>query len=55
MCFQLGISGFLKFGETWAELKKQNLKVVKQRLLASLWAKQTPHRALRVVELLTKK
>ena len=55
MLFQLGISGFLKFNPTWEYLKQNNLSVVKERLLASLWAKQTPKRAMRVIKLLTEK
>lgn len=54
MGFQLGVGGVLKFRRMLAHLKSGNGEAARQEALDSLWARQTPYRALRVANLLAK-
>lgn len=51
MCFQLGIGGLLKFKKMLAYLEEGDYASARKEALDSAWAKQTPERAKRVVEL----
>lgn len=45
MCFQLGITGLLKFKKTLKYLEQRNYKKASVEMLDSRWAVQTPKRA----------
>ncbi len=48
MCFQMGITKLLGFKNTLAAIREGNYGKASEGMLASLWAKQTPARALRM-------
>lgn len=50
MAFQMGINGLLGFKNTLAMVKSGNYAGAANRMLNSLWAKQTPARAKRMSE-----
>lgn len=52
MCFQLGISGLLKFKKLLYAIQIQNKDKIKQEAMDSNWYKQTPNRANEVILLL---
>ena len=45
MCYQMGVSGFSKFKQTIYYLETEQYEEAADEMLDSLWAKQTPHRA----------
>lgn len=45
MCFQMGISGLLKFKKFLSFLEKQDFDSAAEEMLKSKWAEQTPNRA----------
>jgi len=45
MCYQLGVTGFLKFKKTIYFLETEQYAEASTEMLDSLWAKQTPNRA----------
>lgn len=47
MCYQMGVSGVLKFKKMIAALEKQDYSEASRQALDSRWAKQTPARAER--------
>ena len=51
MCFQMGVTGMLKFKKMIANMKDSNWKGAADEMLDSLWAKQTPNRANRLSEI----
>jgi lysozyme len=51
MAFQLGISGLLKFRNSLAAIKAGEWERAAANLKLSLWARQTPTRAGRVIEM----
>ena len=51
MCYQIGISGFLRFRKTISLFKQRDFVGASVEMLDSLWAKQTPNRARRLSEL----
>lgn len=54
MTYQLGVGGILKFRKMWAALKVKNYNEAARQGLDSLWAKQTPNRAKRLMEKLAR-
>ena len=52
MCFQLGITGLLKFKKLLYAIQIQNKDKIKQEAMDSNWYKQTPNRAEEVILLL---
>jgi lysozyme len=52
MIFQLGEAGFKKFKATIEAVNRLDFKGAASHARNSLWAKQTPNRALRVISLL---
>lgn len=52
MIFQLGPAGFKRFKRTIRAMKEGRWEDAAHNALASLWAKQTPNRAMRVIEML---
>ena len=48
MCYQLGVTGFSKFKKTIKLLSERNFTKASTEMLDSLWAKQTPNRALKL-------
>jgi GH24 family phage-related lysozyme (muramidase) len=52
MAFQLGETGFALFEPTWVHLRAGELDLVERHLRNSLWYRQTPKRAERVINLL---
>ena len=50
MCYQLGLSGFLKFKKTIYLLETEQYEDASLEMLNSLWAKQTPSRARELSE-----
>lgn len=52
MTFQLGIGGLLKFKASLALIKARNWTQAAINLKQSLWARQTPNRANRVIEMI---
>lgn len=52
MCFQMGIGGLLKFKATLEAIEKGDYSTAKERMLNSLWAKQTPNRAKELAEMI---
>lgn len=55
MCYQLGVSGFLKFKKMVQALEKNDWNTAYNEGLDSKWATQTPNRAKKVLQPLTKK
>lgn len=47
MCYQMGVSGVMKFKKMIAALEKQDFSEAARQALDSRWAKQTPARAER--------
>ena len=47
MCYQMGVSGVIKFKKMIAALEKQDYSEASRQALDSRWAKQTPNRAIR--------
>lgn len=47
MCYQLGVSGVLKFNNMWTALERSDFELASKEMLDSLWARQTKNRALR--------
>ncbi|MBE0498579.1 MAG: glycoside hydrolase family protein [Campylobacterales bacterium] len=45
MCYQMGVSGVLKFAKMWAALKAGDTAEAAAQMLDSRWAMQTPNRA----------
>jgi lysozyme len=54
MSYQLGVRGVLKFKKMIKALEKQDYKTASKEGLDSLWARQTPKRAKRLMERLSK-
>lgn len=52
MCFQLGISGLLGFRATLAALEARDYARAAANMRRSLWARQTPARAERVIQMI---
>ena len=52
MVYQLGVGGVLKFKKMWAALKDKDYQKAADEMLDSKWAKQTPNRAKRLVEIM---
>ncbi len=48
MSFQLGVDGLLKFKKTLALIEKKEYHKASKEMLNSLWARQTPSRAMRI-------
>tara|TARA_E500000305_G_scaffold104324_1_gene100551 strand:+ start:3172 stop:3579 length:408 start_codon:yes stop_codon:yes gene_type:complete len=48
MCFQMGVSGVSKFKKMLLALENGNYDKASAEMLDSLWAKQTPNRALKL-------
>ena len=53
LCYQIGISGLLKFEKMLNALEVKDYNKARIEALDSLWAKQTPERAKRVASLFT--
>ena len=51
MCFQMGLSGLLRFKNTLKLLEQKRYEEAADEALNSTWAKQTPERAKRVTDL----
>lgn len=45
MCFQLGVSGVLKFKRMWSAINVKDFEQASKEMLDSQWAKQMPSRA----------
>ena len=45
MCYQMGVSGVMKFKKALAAMKNGEWDIAATELLDSRWAKQTPNRA----------
>ena len=50
MTYQLGVTGVLKFKKMWKALEQNDYEEASAQMLDSLWAKQTPARAIRLAE-----
>lgn len=50
MAFQMGVSGLLKFTNTLQNIKNGKWDDASKGMLQSLWARQTPNRALKMAE-----
>jgi len=48
MCYQLGVTGVSKFKKTLAYMEDKQYAKSSVEMLDSLWAKQTPNRALKL-------
>lgn len=48
MCFQLGLTGLLKFKKFIKALESKDYYLASLEMMDSRWAKQTPNRALRL-------
>ena len=53
MTYQLGARGFVNFKKMIKALEKQDYKTAAKEGLDSLWAKQTPNRAKRLMDRLS--
>ena len=51
MCYQLGLTGFLKFKKTIYLFETEQYEDASLEMLNSLWAKQTPSRARELSEI----
>jgi lysozyme len=45
MAYQMGVKGLMNFKMTLMAIAQKDYKTASTRMLASLWAKQTPKRA----------
>ena len=54
MAFQMGVDGLLGFVGTLAAVRAGNYSVAAERMLVSLWSRQTPARAGRLAEMMRK-
>lgn len=52
MTFQMGLDGLLAFHRTLGFVQDHQYDAAAEGMLASLWARQTPHRAKRLAELM---
>lgn len=52
MAYQLGVRGVLNFKKMIKALEKQDYKTASKEGLDSLWAKQTPNRAKRLMDIM---
>jgi lysozyme len=52
MCYQMGVTGVLKFAKTLGMIKEGKYHAAADNALLSKWAKQTPKRAKEVTDLL---
>lgn len=52
MAFQLGVAGLVGFRNTMTYIRRREYRVARENALQSLWARQTPARANRVLTLL---
>ena len=50
MAFQLGVNGLLTFKQTLADVQAGRYEAAAEKMLKSLWARQTPNRARRVAQ-----
>lgn len=50
MCFQLGISGLMKFKKMLSLIQQGRYSEAAEEGLNSLWARQTPNRAIQVMD-----
>lgn len=50
MCYQMGVSGVLKFRNMWAALKAEDYDEAAAQMLDSRWAVQTPNRAKKLAQ-----
>lgn len=50
MAFQLGVDGLLRFENTLQAIKDRRFEDASFGMLASLWARQTPERAMRLAD-----
>ncbi len=48
MAFQLGVNGLLQFKKTLSLIEKKEYHKASKEMMDSLWARQTPSRAMRV-------
>ena len=51
MCFQMGVSGTLKFKKAIAHMKEKEWQLAAHEMLDSRWHKQTPQRSERVANI----
>ena len=54
MAYQIGIKGLMKFKRMWSNLAEGNFLMAGCEALDSRWAKQTPHRATRHANVISK-
>jgi len=52
MCYNLGITGLLKFKKTLASIQQGDYKLASEQMLQSLWAEQVGNRAKQLSELM---
>ena len=52
MCYQMGLSGVLKFKRALAAMEIKNWEMAADEMLDSLWARQTPRRANELADLI---
>lgn len=48
MCYQMGVSGVLKFKKMWVALKEFDYEESSIQMMDSTWAIQTPNRAIKL-------
>ena len=48
MAYQLGVVGVMNFRKMWVAIEAGDFELARQEALDSLWAKQTPNRAIKV-------
>lgn len=54
MCYQMGVSGVSKFKNMLKALENEDYDKASVEMLDSLWAKQTPNRALKLSNIMKK-
>ena len=52
MCYQMGLSGVLKFKRALAAMEIKNWEMAADEMLDSLWARQTSRRANELADLI---
>ncbi|MBN1567947.1 MAG: glycoside hydrolase family protein [Acidobacteria bacterium] len=52
MCFQMGISGLMKFRRMLAAIKREDWSDAAAQMMDSKWARQTPARAMRQAQMM---
>jgi lysozyme len=54
MAYNMGYAGIMTFKKMWIALEQKDYKEASKEMLDSKWAKQVPHRAIKLSEIMKK-